>query len=332
VRYKVRLVAQGFTQSPDIDFNETYSPVMNRITFRYLISLATQKHLSLQLMDVVITYLYGSLNSNIYINISDVIYVPNANVGRNMYYVKLNKSLYGLKQSERIWYNRLKEFLLNKGYSNNDDCPCVFIRKSSTGFCIILIYVDDLNIVSTELDINEAHDHLKTELEMKDLGKNKFYLGLQLEHLAMGILIYQSSYIQKILEKFNMDKVYSSETHMVVRALEKDTNPFWSRQEGETVLGSEYLYLSVIRALMYLANNTRPHIAFIVNLFVRYNAAPTMRHWNGVNDVLRYLQGTPNLDLFYKINQDLSLISYADAGYLSDSHNGKSQACFIFLY
>jgi hypothetical protein len=229
VRYKVRLVAQGFTQSPDIDFNETYSPVMNRITFRYLISLATQKHLSLQLMDVVITYLYGSLNSNIYINISDVISVPNANVGRNMYYVKLNKSLYGLKQSERMWYNRLKEFLLNKGYSNNDDCPCVFIRKSPTGFCIILIYVDDLNIVSTELDINEAHDHLKTELEMKDLGKNKFYLGLQLEHLAMGILIYQSSYIQKILEKFNMDKVYSSETHMVVRALEKDTNPFWSR-------------------------------------------------------------------------------------------------------
>jgi hypothetical protein len=97
VRYKVRLVTQGFTQSPDIDFNETYSPVMNRITFRYLISLATQKHLSLQLMDVVITYLYGSLNSNIYINISDVISVPNANVGRNMYYVKLNKSLYDLK-------------------------------------------------------------------------------------------------------------------------------------------------------------------------------------------------------------------------------------------
>jgi hypothetical protein len=57
-----------------------------------------------------------------------------------------------------------------------------------------------------------------------------------------------------------------------------------------------------------------------------------MRHWNGVNDVLRYLQGTPNLGLFYKKNQDLSLISYADAGYLSDSHNGKSQAGFIFLY
>jgi hypothetical protein len=95
-----------------------------------------------------------------------------------MYCVKLNKSLYGLKQSGIMWYNRLKEFLLNKGYSNNDDCPCVFIRKSSTGFCIISMYVDDLNIIDTELDINEARGHLKTEFEMKDLGKTKLCLGL----------------------------------------------------------------------------------------------------------------------------------------------------------
>jgi hypothetical protein len=47
VRYKVRLGAQGFTQRPRVDFNETYSPVMNGITFRYLISLVIQNHISL---------------------------------------------------------------------------------------------------------------------------------------------------------------------------------------------------------------------------------------------------------------------------------------------
>jgi hypothetical protein len=62
-----------------------------------------------------------------------------------------------------------------------------------------------------------------------------------------------------------MDKAYSSKTNMVVRALENDTDPFRPRQEGEEVLGSEYLYLSVIRALMYLANNTRSDMTFIVN-------------------------------------------------------------------
>jgi hypothetical protein len=100
--------------------------------------------------------------------------ITNPNAKRNVYCVKLNKSLYGLKQSGRMWYNRLSEFLLKKGYSNNDDCPCVFIKKSKTRFCIISVYVDDLNIIGNTQDIDEARNHLKTEFEMKDLGKTKF--------------------------------------------------------------------------------------------------------------------------------------------------------------
>jgi hypothetical protein len=94
-------------------------------------------------MDVVTLYLYGLLNSDIYMKVPGEISVLNMYANRNMYYVKLIKSLYGLKQSGRMWYNRLKEFLLNKGYSNSDDCPCVFIKKYTTGFCIISVYVDD---------------------------------------------------------------------------------------------------------------------------------------------------------------------------------------------
>jgi hypothetical protein len=129
-----------------------------------------------------------------------------------------------------------------------------------------------------------------------------------------------------------MDKAYPSKTPMVVRALEKDTDPFRPCQDGEEVLGSKYPYLSAIRALMYLANNIRPNIAFAVNLLVRYSAALTMHHWNGVKDVLRYLRGTPDLSLFYPKNQNLSLISYVDAEYLSDPHNGRSQIGFMFLH
>jgi hypothetical protein len=71
----------------------------------------------------------------------------------------------------------------------------VFIHKSLTGFYIISVYVDDLNIIGTELDINEVRDHLKMEFKMKDLDKTKFCLGLQLEHLPTCILIYQSVYV-----------------------------------------------------------------------------------------------------------------------------------------
>jgi hypothetical protein len=80
-------------------------------------------------MDVMTAYLYGSLDSDIYMKDLSGIFVSNMHANRNMYCVKLIKSLYGLKQLGRMWYNRLKEFLLNKDYSNSDDCPCVFIKK-----------------------------------------------------------------------------------------------------------------------------------------------------------------------------------------------------------
>jgi hypothetical protein len=79
---------------------------------------------------------------------------------------------------------------MNKGYSNSDDCPCVFIKKYSTGFCIISVYVDDLNIIDHKRNIDEACNLLKMKFEMKDLGKTKYCLGLQLEHLPTGILIH----------------------------------------------------------------------------------------------------------------------------------------------
>jgi hypothetical protein len=102
----------------------------------------------------------------------------------------------------------------------------VFIRKSSTGFYIISVYVDDLNIIDHTNDIDEALNHLKKEFEMKNLGKTKFYLGLQIEHLQTRILIHQSAYVKKVLEKFNIDKAYPQRTPMIIRALEKDKDPF----------------------------------------------------------------------------------------------------------
>jgi virulence-associated protein VapD len=97
-------------------------------------------------------------------------------------------------------------------------------------------------------------------------------------------------------------------------------------------MGLEYPYLSVIGALMYLVNNTRPDIAFAVNCLARHSAAPTMRHWNDIKDILRYQHDTIDLGLFFRKNQDHSLIRYVDAGYLSDPQNARSQTWYVFLH
>ena len=263
--------------------------------------------------------------------VPDGLKIPDPKENLNMHNIKLQMALYELKQSGRMWYNRLSEFHLKRGYVNNEDCPCVFIRKSQNGFCIISVYVDNLNIIGHTEDIEETSAYLKMEFEMKDMGKTRFCLGLQIEHLPEGILIHQSTYTKKVLERFNMMKAHPVTTPMVVRSLDIDKDPFRPKSENEDVLGPEVPYLSAIGALMYLANCTRPDIAFAVNLLARYSATPTRRHWVGVKTILRYLKGTLDLGLFFLKKNDLTMVGYADGGYLSYPHNARSQTGFVFL-
>jgi len=120
----------------------------------------------------------------------------------------------------------------------------VFSLRNLQRDSVLYLYVDDLNIIGNPKDIEEACNHLTTEFEMKDLGKTKYCLGLQLEHLPSGILVHQSADIQKILEKFNMDKSYPSKTLFVVHSLEMEKDQFKPREEGEEILGPEVPDLS----------------------------------------------------------------------------------------
>ncbi|GJZ30918.1 disease resistance CC-NBS-LRR class family protein [Tanacetum coccineum] len=303
-RYKARLVAQGFSQRPGINYEETYSPVIDAITFRYLISLAVSRNLEMRLMDVATAYLYGSIDNDIYMKIPE-----------------------GFKILESL-SSKPKEI---KGYKNNLICPCVFNKKTTSGFVIIAVYVDDLNIIGTNKEINEVVMHLKEELEMKDLGKIKCCLGLQIEHVPNGILVHQSNYTEMVLKRFNMDKAKYLSTSMVGRSLNVDNDLFRPCEEGEDVLGPEVPYLSAIGALMYLTNYTKPDISFAVNLLARFSLSPTKRHWNGIKHIFRYLRGSTDLGLFYSNNSKQGLVGYADTGYLSDPHKARSQTGYVFL-
>ncbi len=84
---------------------------MDVITFRYLISLVVSEKLNMQLMDVVTAYLYGDLDTEIYMNVPEGLKISDANSSRprNTLSIRLKRSLYGLKQSGRMWYNRLSD-------------------------------------------------------------------------------------------------------------------------------------------------------------------------------------------------------------------------------
>ena len=186
-------------------------------------------------MDVITTYLYGSIDNDIYMNIFKGFKLLEANntKPRNMCSIKLQRSLYGLKQSRRMWYNRLNKYLLKEWYANNRIYPCIFIKKSKTGFTIIAMYVDDLNLIGTLEELTRTAKYLKKEFEMKDLGKKNFCLSLQIEYFTTGVLVHQSAYTKKILKRFYMDKTHPLSSSMIVHSLDVKNDSFHPYEKGK---------------------------------------------------------------------------------------------------
>ena len=155
---------------------------MDAITFCILISLSVSEGLDMRLMDFITAYPYGFIVNDIYMKIHKGFKLPEANntKSRSMCSIKLQQSLYGLKQSGHMWYNHLSEYLLKEGYVNNPVCPCIFIKKSETRFTFISVYVDDLNLVGTLHleELTKTTKYLNNEYEMKDIWKTKFCLDL----------------------------------------------------------------------------------------------------------------------------------------------------------
>ena len=86
--------------------------------------------------------------------------------------------------------------------------------------------MDDLNLIGTLEELTKAANYLNKEFEMKDLGKIRYCLGLQIEHCSNDILVHQSTYIEKVLKRFYMDKTHLVNSPMVVRSLEVNKDPF----------------------------------------------------------------------------------------------------------
>ena len=124
--------------------------------------------------------------------------------------------------------------------------PCISIKKLETRFAIIVVYVDDLNLVGTLEELTKTTKYLKRELEMKDLGKTKFCLGLQIKHFPTGVLIHQSAYTKKILKWFYMDKAHPLSSPMIVRLFDVKNDPFRPRENGEKLLSPKVSYFSAI--------------------------------------------------------------------------------------
>jgi hypothetical protein len=187
-KHKARLVARGFTQQHGIDYGDTFSPVVKSATVRLVLSLAVSHGWSLRQVDVSNAFLHGFLSEDVYMQ-----QPPGFEDCRYPSHVcKLQRSIYGLKQSPRAWYARLSERLYQLGFISSKADMSLFIFSQGDVCIHMLVYVDDIIIArSTSVVVDRLVQSLSESFPIKDMGKLDYFLGLEAAYTFGGMTLTQ---------------------------------------------------------------------------------------------------------------------------------------------
>jgi hypothetical protein len=326
-RYKARLVAKGYAQMEGIDFQETFAPVAKFNSIRILLALAAQQDFEVHQMDVKTAYLNGDLEEDIYMQQPEGF----IQAGEENKVCKLQRSIYGLKQSGRSWYRKIDNFFDNLGLQRTHADNCVYRLCKNEVVVIVAVYVDDLLILTNDLaTLGGFKKELSNRFEMKDLGEVHFCLGIQVtrDRQKRTIRISQAKYIENVLKRFNMFDCKPIGTPLDANAkLSKNMSPTSVEEEEEM---KNVPYQSAIGSLMYAMLGTRPDIAYAVGAVSQYSSNPGRSHWTAVKRIFRYLKGTTNYALEYEAS-DSKLVGYSDADWAGNIDDRRSTTGYIFL-
>lgn len=169
------------------------------VTVRSIVSLASSRHWYVHQMDIFNAFLHGDLENEIYMQL------PQGFVSQGEKVCRLTKSLYGLKQALRQWNHKLTEALVNLKFKQSQYDYSLFIDKSTTGICIVLVYVDDMLIIGSTLAlIEDTKQVLQKAFKMKDLGELKDFLGIEFSLSEDDILTHQRKYALELIVEVGM--------------------------------------------------------------------------------------------------------------------------------
>uniref|UniRef100_A0A5S6Q9M3 Reverse transcriptase Ty1/copia-type domain-containing protein n=1 Tax=Trichuris muris TaxID=70415 RepID=A0A5S6Q9M3_TRIMR len=196
--YKARLVAHGFTQLQGRDYDETFAPVVRYETVRAFFAVAAVKSMHVRHIDVKTAYLNGELNEELFMELPPG-FKQHSTEGKVL---PLRRSLYGLKQSARMWNQVASDALKKMGFRSNRADPWFFSRvEKEHGITYVLLYVDDLLVANASSDLtHHVGQQLNGYFEVKNLGEVRQYLGIQVERGEDGsFLLHQSGKICRLI-------------------------------------------------------------------------------------------------------------------------------------
>jgi len=312
--FKARIVARGFDQIKGTDYDLTNSPTLYIDSLKLIIAIASKFDWNIMQLDIKAAYLNAPIDKEIYLTIP-----PGApNYGRG--YWKLEKAVYGLKQSGRQWYITFTKFLIKNNFIQLISEPCIFKKmKNNKVVCIIGIYVDDLLITGIKNEIFDIINKIKNNFKVSKCNEADYILGIKIEKNKIGYTISQTQLINDILQKFNVTNIRKAKTPCTGdnMKLENDEN------------FDKTTYKSAVGSLIYLGRCTRPDISFAIGKAARHSENPKLSDWKKVINILKYLNYTKNYKINYKGKGEL--VGYTDSDFGGDPKDRKSTSGYIIL-
>ncbi|KAJ9705810.1 hypothetical protein PVL29_003762 [Vitis rotundifolia] len=235
-------------------------------TVRILLSLAAHYNWQILQYDVKNAFLHGDLDEEIYMNI------PSGFEGNTSNKVcKLKKALYGQKQFPRAWFRRFAKVMKESGYKQSQGDHTLFIKHSvAGGVTVFLVYVDDIIVTGNdEREKHELKQRLATKFEIKELGKLKYFLGIEVTYSTQGIFISQQNYVTDLLAEIGNIGCKPVSTPM-------DPNHKLGEAKEEPMVDKR-MYQRLVGRLIYFAL-TRPNIAYSVSVISQFMHDPREPH------------------------------------------------------
>lgn len=194
-------MVRGFLQRLGVDFDETFSPVVKSATIRAVLTIAAARDWPVHQMDVNNVFLQGFLTESIYCQ-QPAGFVDDR---RPDHVYLLDRSLYGLRQAPRAWFDRFAAFLRSLGFVAAWADPSLFVLRHGEQVAYLLLYMDDIVLTaSTSELLHHLQRQLLAEFSMKDLGPLHFFLGIQVTRDRTGFFLSQSKYAAELLDRANM--------------------------------------------------------------------------------------------------------------------------------
>ena len=198
---KARWVVRGDRQQPGIDFGDTFSPVVKPATIRTVLTIIASKNWLAHQLDVSNVFLHGNIQERVYCQQPPGFADP----ARPNDVCLLSRSLYGLRQAPRAWFQRFVEHALSIGFRQTRTDSSLFVYKRGNAMAYLLLYVDDMILSASSQDLlQHIVRSLQSAFAVKDMGPVSYFLGIDVQRNREGFLLSQSSYALDVLDRAGM--------------------------------------------------------------------------------------------------------------------------------